>query len=170
MTMIATMLAAAVLNVTAQNEAARVQELPANGDVVQIGDFQYVLVNKEDWEKMWVMVCDLKGKIYKANESESGRQMFHGKRVHTTITNGMITVEYADGYTRTEKAKENAQSREGRPVPRRDKSRLPNAVKKARGADFTANMPEGLRKVIEKRDLAKTTTNEVSVTVNGGGK
>ncbi len=157
MSILASIMFAVTLTTTPATSDAAIQERPKNGDVVVINDFEYVLVSKSDWEKMWVMVCDLNGRLYKANQTESGRTMFHGKRGHTTVTNGTVQVEYEDGYIHTEQVK-NIAGKSGRFTP---KAR----TIEVKGVKVPVNVrPKGLDALRKRRREAGSVTNEVTVT------
>lgn len=129
-----------------------------SGDIVQIGDFQFVVLSRSDFERMQVAVDDLKEKWLAMNAHESGRVALHGKRGHTTITNDTIQVEYADGYVHIEPARKHAIV----PFTRPKRKNADATIRVKRGGPI---LPPRLAEAREKRRKAMSVTNEVSVTV-----
>lgn len=128
--------------------------IPQSGDIVQIGDFDFVVLSKSDFERWKLTVDDLKAKWETMNRNEAGRAALHGRVKHTTVTNGVVQIDYADGYCYIEQAKSNAVKRLVAPEKKSDSPK--NAFELRRAA------------IMQRRREAKTKTNEVTVVVGGG--
>jgi len=126
-----------------------------SGDVVQIGDFQYVVLKPSDYQRLWVEVCALKKAYNQMNSNETGRVTLHGRRGHTTITNDTIQVEYADGYKHIETVKANRKPIASKPI----RAKVDPYKKMRTQFEIRRDAIKAARKA------ALSKTNEVSVTV-----
>lgn len=142
--------------------------IPASGDRVAIGDYEYVMVRVEDWRDWTNAVERLKAVAERrwANEhkTEAGRVAWHGKRTGRRLSEDgrRVTFVYADGYEHTEEAP---------PAPR-----TPSAVKAQKLASALPpqktdkSLPPRLRAKRDALAARHAATNEVNIVFGAGGK
>lgn len=145
--------------------------IPQSGDMVTVGDFNYIMVSVADWERMTNAVARLEAvaerRWVNEHKTEAGRRAWHGaatNRVYSADGRN-VTWFYADGYAHTEQAEP---GRKASPSVERVR-KAATRPQGASAAKMGVSMPPRLR---AKREAmaARPATKEVNATFGPGGK
>lgn len=139
--------------------------IPQSGDMVTVGDFNYIMVSVADWGRLTNAVARLEAvaerRWTKEHQTAEGRRAWHGAETNRVVSadGRSVTWHYADGYTYAEQAEA---GRRTPPAARRMKQgKTPRPAR--------PDMPKMLR---EKREAmaARPKAKEVNATFGPGGK
>lgn len=139
--------------------------IPESGDMVTVGDFNYIMVSVADWERLTNAVARLEAVAERRwtneHKTDAGRRAWHGASTNRVVSADGRTVTwfYADGFTYAEEVAP------GRREPQAVRRMKQGAPKKAPAP----NMPARLR---AKREAmaARPKAKEVNAVFGPGGK